>query len=477
MYTWQIINQRNSWEAYSDGSGARVLAVDFMVMNCALYTPYEDMPVYQHSSINYLSLLPVYFISQKMPTNNFSTTPLHQHYDVVIIGGATSGSSIAWHLSTNPDFKGSVLVVERDPSLQYSATKASNNCMRQQFATAINIQIAQYAAEFVKRFGPEFPPDGCMGTHFRAPIRNFGYLFLSDSSKSTEIFEMDQKLQASYGAGTRMLSTEDIKTKYPFFHTDGIDSGSLSLVDEVAFNAFGMVQWLRSTARDNGVEYIANEVIDMDLDDGHNKVRSIKLRTGEEITIDTPVNAAGTRAATVAQLAGITGLPIEARRRYTYIFSVDEPLSQDLPLTIDPTGVHLRSYGVKDYLVGCPPIGPDTAVDVNDFRFAENVWDEKILPVITHRIPQFASARVADSWMGHYEFNTFDHNAIVGPHSEISNFLFCAGFSGHGSQQAPACGRGVAELIVYKEFRSLDLSMLSYRRIEENRSLLERAVI
>lgn len=226
-----------------------------------------------------------------------------------------------------------------------------------------------------------------------------------------------------------------------------------------------------------GVEYIANEVVDMTLQDGHNKVRSIKLKTGEEITVDTLVNAVGTRAATVSQLAGIADLPIEARRRYTYIFSVDEPLSQDLPLTIDPTGVHLRSYGTTDYLVGCPPIGPGTVVDVDDFHFAENAWDEKILPVITHRIPQFASARVTDAWMGHYEFNTFDHNAIVGTHSEISNILFCVGFSGHGSQQAPACGRGVAELIVYKGFRSLDLSMLSYRRITEDCALMERAFI
>lgn len=412
-----------------------------------------------------------------MPTSNFPTTPLHQHYDVVIIGGATSGSSIAWHLSTNPDFKGSVLVVERDPSLEYSATKASNNCMRQQFATGVNIEIAQYAAEFVKRFGADFPPDANMSVDVNNPIRNFGYLYLSDSSKFTEVLEKDQQLQASYGAGTQMLSMEDIKTKYPFFHTEDIDSGSLNLVDEGAFNAFGMVQWLRSTARNNGVEYIANEVVDMSLDDGNSKVRSIKLKTGEEITVDTVVNAAGTRAAAVSQLAGIPNLPIEARRRYTYIFSVDEPLSQDLPLTIDPTGVHLRSYGATDYLVGCPPIGRDTAVAVGDFSFAENAWDEKILPVLTHRIPQFASARVTDAWMGHYEFNTFDHNAIIGPHSEISNFLFCVGFSGHGSQQAPACGRGVAELIVYKGFRSLDLSVLSYRRVVENRPLKERAVI
>jgi len=266
-----------------------------------------------------------------MQTNN---TPLRQHYDVVIVGGATTGSSIAWHLSTNPDFKGSVLVVERDPSLEYSATKASNNCMRQQFATAINVQIAQYAADFVKRFGAEFPPDP-RNVPFTPSIRNFGYLYLSDSEKFTDVLKKDQELQASLGAGTKIISEKAIKDKYPFLYTDDLDSASLNLVDEGAFNAWGMVQWLRSTARDNGVEYITNEVIGAELEGGK-KVKGIKLKTGEEITVDTLVNAAGTRAATVSKIAGIPALPVEARRRYTYIFSVDESLPQDLPLTIDP---------------------------------------------------------------------------------------------------------------------------------------------
>lgn len=174
------------------------------------------------------------------------------------------------------------------------------------------------------------------------------------------------------------------------------------------------------TACENGVEYINNEVTDIFIDEG--QIQSITLRSGEKITANNIVKAAGTRAAHVAWLAGVK-LPIEALRRYTYIFSVDDPLPQDLPLTIDPSGVHLRSYTANDYLVGCPPIGPDVAVDVNDFSFAENGWEEKILPIISHRIPQFATAQVTNSWMGHYEFNTFDHNAIVGPHNRVHNPL------------------------------------------------------
>jgi FAD-dependent oxidoreductase domain-containing protein 1 len=73
--------------------------------------------------------------------------------------------------------------------------------------------------------------------------------------------------------------------------------------------------------------------------------------------------------------------------------------------------------------------------------------------------------------------NTFDHNAILGAHESVENFLFMNGFSGHGMQQAPIVGRGIAELVLYGRFTTLDLSPLSIARIAENRPLREANVI
>ena len=89
-------------------------------------------------------------------------TPKHASYDVVIVGGAMMGASTAWFLTDNPDFNGSVLVVERDPSYETASTTHTNSCMRQQFSTSLNVRVSQFAADYVKNLrnymGDEVPP-------------------------------------------------------------------------------------------------------------------------------------------------------------------------------------------------------------------------------------------------------------------------------------------------------------------------------
>ena len=52
-----------------------------------------------------------------MALNKILINPTRKTYDVLIIGGAMLGSSVAWFLSKNNDFKGSILVVEKDPTM------------------------------------------------------------------------------------------------------------------------------------------------------------------------------------------------------------------------------------------------------------------------------------------------------------------------------------------------------------------------
>lgn len=399
------------------------------------------------------------------------SAPQKTSYDVVIVGGAMYGSSVAWWLSRNPDFGGSILVVERDPTYEFTSTSHTNSCMRQQFSNEINVRISQFAAEFVKNFRDY------MGGDERVPeivLQSYGYMYLADNEGFADVLRENQKLQAACGAGTRIMSVDDIAAEYPFYNLEDIVAGSHNPIDEGYFDGNSVFDWWKRKARENGAEYLTNEVAAMTKSAGGDRVESVTLQTGEVIACGTVVNASGPRAVLTSRMAGIE-LPVEPRKRYTFIFDAENPLDQDLPLTIDPSGVHMRTDG-QFYLAGCPPY-EDPAVDYDDFEEDHSIWEEKAWPAIANRIPQFEAIKLINSWAGHYAFNTLDQNAILGPHTEVGNFIFVNGFSGHGFQQSPAMGRGTAELITYGEYRALDLSPFNYERIAENRPFVEKAVI
>ena len=283
-----------------------------------------------------------------------------------------------------------------------------------------------------------------------------------------------QRLQKACGAGTKIMMPEEIAHDYPFYNLDDIVLSSHNLINEGYYDGNTVFEWWKRSAQEKGVEYLHNEVVAIGKNDAGDKVAAVTLASGEKITCGQLINCSGPRAARTAKMAGIE-LPVEPRKRYTYIFAAENPLEQDLPLTIDPSGVHMRSDG-QNYLAGCPP-DIDPAVEYDDFEQDHSLWEDKVWPAIATRIPQFEAIKLINSWAGHYAFNTLDQNAILGPHPEIKNFFFANGFSGHGFQQAPAMGRGMAELLTYGEFRALDLSPFSYARIPANQPFVEKAVI
>jgi len=108
---------------------------------------------------------------------------------------------------------------------------------------------------------------------------------------------------------------------------------------------------------------------------------------------------------------------------------------------------------------------------------AHDIFPNDLWPVLAGRVPAFEALKVLSSWAGHYEYNVFDHNGILGASPDVPNLVFATGFSGHGLQQSPAVGRGISELIAFGEYRSLDLRPLSIERILENRPLFERNIV
>ena len=115
--------------------------------------------------------------------------------------------------------------------------------------------------------------------------------------------------------------------------------------------------------------------------------------------------------------------------------------------------------------------------DCTDFEIDYKLYEDVVWPTLAQRIPAFEALKLVRAWVGHYDYNTLDQNAILGPHPEVRNFYFANGFSGHGLQQSPAVGRAIAELIAYGEYRSLDLRRFGYERVLHGEPIRESNVV
>lgn len=407
-----------------------------------------------------------------MPPKPLASGPEKTSYDVVIIGGAIMGSSTAWFLTDNPDFNGSVLVVEADPSYAQAATSLSNSCIRQQFSSELNVRISQFGADFIHNLRRY------MGGDARVPelrVQNFGYMYLADTDQFANTLRENHKMQRAAGTETVLMTPEQIKDAYPFYHVDDLVLGSINRKDEGYFDGSTLFEWWRRQARERGVDYVTNEVVALTRNAAGTRIVSVTLKTGQVIACGQVVNAAGTRGGRVAAMAGIA-LPVEPRKRYTWIIAAERPLDRELPLTIDPSGMHVRENGGGTYMA-CGHSADDPAVEHGDFGMDDALWQDTIWPALATRIPAFEAVKVTGEWAGHYDFNLLDQNAITGPHPVVGNFLFLNGFSGHGLQQSPGMGRGTAEWLTYGGYRSLDLTPFHYDRVTANRPMIEKAII
>lgn len=388
------------------------------------------------------------------------------NYDIVIIGGAALGSATAYALTTDCAFKGRIAVIERDPSYQFASTSLSAAGIRQQFSTPANIGLSRYGLKLLtEELGARF--DGDLAPSFQER----GYLLLA-SGEATGIAQANLAVQRAEGASTVLLDPAALSARFPWLNVEGVALGSFGEKGEGWFDAHGLMLAMRKKARQAGVAYINDEAVGI-VRDGAG-VSAVKLASGAEIGAGIIVNAAGPQAGDVAALAGIK-LPVEPRKRSVFVMACRAPLPA-MPLTVDISGVWVRPEG--EFFIG--GISPDEDNDPRaDGDFAVNYaeFDDIVWPTLAGRIPAFEAVKLVRAWAGHYDYNTLDQNAVLGPHPEVGNFYFANGFSGHGVQQAAGAGRAVAEWIVFGAPRTLDVAVFGYERIAAGRPLKEVNVI
>jgi FAD-dependent oxidoreductase domain-containing protein 1 len=386
-----------------------------------------------------------------------------ERFDVVIVGGAAIGSATAYFLTHDLGFDGSIAVVERDPTYAHAATTLSAASIRQQFSTPENIRMSAFGVAFFRDLKARFGADADIG------FRERGYLLLA-SETGEETLLANHEVQKAEGADIVLMDKEALADNFRWLKTSDLRLGAFGRSGEGWFDAHSLLTLLRGAARKSAT-YIHGDVTRI-MRDGA-RISGVTLADGREIGCGTLVNAAGPQAGDVAALAGVK-LPVEPRKRCVFVVACRAALP-GMPLMVDPTGVWIRPEG-EVYICGVsPPEDADTRA--TDFDVDYSLFEEVVWPMLAHRVPAMEELKLQRAWAGHYDYNTLDQNAVIGPHPEIANLIFANGFSGHGLQQSPAAGRAVAELIVHGKFVSLDLALFGYSRVAAARAVKELNVI
>jgi glycine/D-amino acid oxidase-like deaminating enzyme len=247
--------------------------------------------------------------------------------DVIIIGGGVMGSSVAWHLKSNPHYYGNVTVVERDPTYARASSALSASSIRQQFSTPLNIHLSRYGLSFLRR-SPEL-----LGIDLG--LKEPGYLFLA-SAAGAAVLRANHAIQKGEGCSVELLDPAALRRRFPWLSTEGVTLASHGTANEGWFDGPALMQAFRRKARELGAKYIADEVVGL-------APNAVTLRSGSRLEAGTIVLAAGPWSGEVAAFTGIA-LPVEPRRRSVFVFDVREPPGPT-PLTIDPSGTWFRPEG------------------------------------------------------------------------------------------------------------------------------------
>ncbi|XP_061417533.1 LOW QUALITY PROTEIN: FAD-dependent oxidoreductase domain-containing protein 1 [Lethenteron reissneri] len=436
--------------------------------------------------------------------------------DVVVVGGGVMGWSTAYWLArkgaTALRKRQRVLLVEKDPQYKRASSVLAAGGIRQQFSLPENIHMSMYGAFFLRNIKDhltipgEDPPEV-----FFNPS---GYLMLAGEKEAANMEEKHRNLLRE-NCKVDLLSPTQLKTKFPWINTEGIALATYGLENEGWFDPWALLQALRRKALSMGVYYYNGEVTGFKFSNwmGNSStpiihkvyVMAPHSRVYQPVDCSMVVNATGAWMGQVARMAALGSdaqglgaygrvthtlpdtrpefgpllpqLPIGPRKRYVFVFHCPDGPGLDCPLVVDPSGAYFRREGITGNYIGGMSPPPDEEPSVDNLDVDYDYFQEKVWPLLAHRVPAFQSLKVHSAWAGYYEHNEFDSNGVIGFLPEVPNLLHVGGFSGHGLQHAAAAGRAAAEILADGELTTLDLRRLTPTRILDGEPLLEDYIV
>ena len=377
--------------------------------------------------------------------------------DVVILGGGVMGSSTAYHLVKRGQTN--ILLLERESFFGTGATGRCAGGIRHQFNTEVNIRLSQKSLAMIDTLEEE--------TGQSAMVRKCGYLFVLTDEKDVPVFQKTLKLQDSLGVKTEWLSGDEVsRLAAPCVFPDAI-GGTFNPDDGLADPNSIVMGYIKAARRQGAVCLTDCTVTDFELE--NNKVRKVRTSLGS-VETETVVNACGPWSTFLGNVIDLE-IPVSPLRRQWFVTEKVPELPAEFPFVIDFSQslyFHREASGLLSGMSNPnQKFGTDQSIDQD--------WEIRHIKEALARLPLLENSGIKARQAGLYEL-TPDAHPIIGS-TPVDGFYLLTGFSGHGFMQGPICGKLMAEILIDGKASSVDISMLDYKRFEENRLIQEYNVV
>lgn len=340
--------------------------------------------------------------------------------DVIIIGAGIAGTSMAAQLSSH--CKVHLLEMEKHPG--YHATGRSAAYYSPSYGNKTVRAITVASEPFFRQAGTAFSESNLLKP------RSTVFVATKDQQANFDAFiNLNPKLA--------VLNSRELKEIVPSLKTDILTSGALDVIGgDLDVDAI-LQGFLRQFLKQDGKLFPQTKIIDLSYKKGQ------WLASSQDQTFTAPiiVNAAGAWADGIAELAGLSGLGIQAFRRTAIL--VDAPLinsslikeSGDIsnwPLVVDVDEQFYFKPDAGQLLLSPADETPSSPCDA----FAE----ELDMAIVIDRVQQVLDIevnKINHHWAGLRSFSS-DKTFVVGLDPRSTGFFWLAGQGGYGVQTCPA---------------------------------------
>jgi sarcosine oxidase subunit beta len=387
----------------------------------------------------------------------WTTRPLKNRYDVVIIGAGVHGLAIAYYLAK----RGVTNVAVLDRSYIGSGASGRNTAIiRSNYRTPEGIAFYDMSVKLYENLAKELD--------YNLLFSQQGHLTVAHSDASVVGLRVRAEANRLMGVDSRLVWPDEIKKMVPAL--DVSKSAHYPILAGLYHPPGGIIRhdavmWGYARGADRcGVSiFPQTEVTGIIRSNGH--VRSV-LTTRGEIQAGTIVNATAGHCSTIARMVDlnlpVTSHPLQA--------CVTEPLKPFLDKVIVSATLHIYvSQTDRGELVLGSEIDPYTSYSFRStLPFLQNTAGHAL-----QLFPGIREVKVLRQWAGICDM-TPDYSPIMGEVPGIKGFLLDVGWGTYGFKAGPVSGTLMADLIVSRSTPEL-LRPFSIERFYENKLVGEKA--